>query len=314
MPRRRLTSSLPTAVLAAAAALALAAPAGAQSPPLPGAPPGAGLDLPAPGSAPSSLAGSAVAISIDPAHPGPGLAATGAALDPRSRRITIPVTCAAAGRAELAVPVVSRKPLASARYACAGGAGIARLRVAAKAAARLVKRKRASAVVTLREGAVTLALPLALGARTVPASAGGGFWSDGLLQCTTEGQPIAHLVAPNWTATPATAISARAWLAWRQNGGGWHWVGSRGPGASAWTSWTATPFGVAQWLQPTPVPGVYALTPWTLGPVSVPLGSGTEVVGVFEAVYWWNGRPTHVWHYVRSSPSGADALETPCGF
>lgn len=313
MPRRRRARSCSLAVLTAIAALAAVAPAGAQTP-LPGAPPGAGLDLPAPGAAPSSVAAVTAAITIDPAHPGPGLAATGVALDPRSRRMTVPLSCEASGRADLVVPIVARKPLASAGYACAGGQATVRLRLKAKAAKRIVRLRRASAVVTLREGTARLALPLAVGARTAPAATGGGYWSDGLLQCTTEGGPVAHLVAPNWTATPATAISARAWLAWRANGGSWHWVGSRGPGASAWTAWTATPAGVAQWLQPTPVPGAFAATPWTLGPITVPLGSGTEVVGVFEAVYWWNGRPTHVWHLVRSSPTGTEALEAPCSY
>src|SRR4051794_17217713 len=175
MPRCRRARSCSLAVLTAAAALAVAAPSGAQSV-LPGAPPGAGLDLPAPGAAPSSVEAVTAAITIDPAHPGPGLAATGVALDPRSRRISVPLSCEASGRADLAVPVVSRKPLASAGYACAGGRATVRLRLKAKAAKRIVRLRRASAVVTPREGGAPPAPPPAVRARPPPPASSRGYW------------------------------------------------------------------------------------------------------------------------------------------
>ncbi|HWT25765.1 MAG TPA: hypothetical protein VN213_19830, partial [Solirubrobacteraceae bacterium] len=252
--------------------------------------------------------------SVDVNAAAPGLPTGAGTLDRTSRRVSIPVACGANGRIRLAVPVVSRGALAQGAYRCSAGRATATLRLSKRHARAVARRRSVLAVVTLREGAATVRLSAGLTTGAARPQLGGGVWSDGLLQCSSEGVPVGNLVAPNWTATPATAISARAWLAWYRAGSGWHWVGTRGAGSSQWFHLTATPAGVAQWLRPTGFEGVLSIEPWSLGPVTVPLGSGTYVIGAFEAVYWWGGRPTWTWSYVRSSPTGIGGGETYCSY
>jgi hypothetical protein len=299
-----------------AAALALAGPAAAQEAPsaLPGPPPGAGLDLPGPPGPARSSPPAAMPLAIDPAAAGPGLPTGTGTLDRASRRISIPVACGADGRIGMAVPVISRAVLASGAYRCSDGRATATLRLAKRHARAIARRRNVMAVVTLREGAAAVRLSAALNTGASTPRLDGGFWTDGLLQCSSEGVPAGHLIAPNWTAAPATAISARAWIAWYRAGTGWHWIGTRGAGSSQWYDWTATPAGVAEWRRPTNLDGVFAVQPWSLGPLTVPLGSGTYVVGAFEAVYWWSGRPTWTWNYVRSSETGIGSAEAYCRY
>jgi hypothetical protein len=314
--RARASTGLAVVTGCIAAALATPAIAAAQDapPPLPGPPPGAGLDLPGPPGAPSAGSSTPVPVTIDPNAPGPGLMSGTAPLKRGTRRVVIALSCQANGSARLEAPVVARGTLASAPFSCASGRAEAALKLSRRSVKRVKRLRSVLAAVTLRQGAATVRLSLVIRARAGGAVKPAGFWTDGQLQCSTEGQPQGYLVAPNWTATPATAISARPWIAWYNEATGWRWVGSRGPGLSSWSSWTATPQGVAQWFQPTNLPGVFSLQPWSFGPLSVPVGSGTFVVGVFETVYWWGGRPTWVWNYVRSSSNGLDPSGAYCRF
>jgi hypothetical protein len=293
-------------------AAALASPAGAvaQQPPLPGPPPGAGLNLPAPPRSIPPAAPGTTPVTIDPRTAGPALLSNVATLTRSSRRVSLRLSCRASGRITLAARAVRRGTLASARYACRGGRASVSPRLSAKDAKRLRRRRVVLAVVTLSSTRLSLTLRATRGAPVKP----GGFWSDGQLQCSSDGQAQGYLIAPNWTATPSTSISTRPWLAWHDAATGWHWVGSRGPGASKWYDWTATPQGVAQWLQPTGVPGQSSVHPWSFGPITVAAGSDITVVGVFEAVYWWRGRPTWIWNYVRASAAGVNPSDPSCTY
>ena len=296
----------------ALAALASPVNAAAQQPALPGPPPGAGLNLPAPPRGTPPAAPATTPVTIDPRTAGPALLSNVATLNRSSRRVSLRLSCQADGRIALAARGLRRGTLASARYQCRNRQANVSLRLAAKDAKRLRSRRVVLAAVTLRQGASTRPSSLTLrstsGARVKP----GGFWSDGQLQCSSDGQAQGYLIAPNWTATPSTSISTRPWLAWHNAATGWHWVGSRGPGASKWYDWTATPQGIAQWLQPTGVPGQSSVHPWSFGPITIPAGSDVTVVGGFEAVYWWRGRPTWIWNYVRASAAGVNPNDASC--
>lgn len=297
---------------ATAAALASPVSAVAQQPALPGPPPGAGLSLPGPPRAIPPAAPATTPVTIDPRTAGPALMSNVATLNRSSRSVSLQLSCQADGRIALAARGLRRGTLATARYVCRNRHAKVSLRLSAKDAKRLGSQRVVLAAMTLRQGASTMRLSLTLrstpGARVKP----GGFWSDGQLQCSSDGQAQGYLIAPNWTATPSTSISTRPWLAWHSAATGWHWVGSRGAGASKWYDWTATPEGIAQWLQPTGVPGQSSVQPWSFGPITIPAGSDVKVVGVFEAVYWWRGRPTWVWNYVRASAAGVNPIDSSC--
>ncbi len=297
-----------------AAAMAWPAGAVAQQPALPGPPPGAGVDLPGPPRAVPPAAPATTPVTIDPRMPGPALLSNVATLDRSSRRVSLGLSCQATGRIALAARELRRGTLASARYVCRNGHAKVGLRLSVKDAKRLGSRRVVLAATTVRQGASTTRLSLTLRSRAGARVKPGGFWSDGQLQCSSDGQAQGYLIAPNWTATPSTSISTRPWLAWHTAATGWHWVGSRGPGASKWYDWTATPQGIAQWLQPTGVPGQSSAQPWSFGPITIPAGSDVTVVGVFEAVYWWRGRPTWLWNYVRASAAGVNPNHSSCRF
>jgi hypothetical protein len=286
---RVLTALLTCAVTAAAVAPA----AGAADAPLPGPPPGAGSGFPLPPVAgqtpPTSAPGPAASI---PAPSGPALA-DGSAQVTASGRLTLRLVCGRSGQASLGVAGLRAAKPARAAYACRDGHAAVRLRMVRGDLRRLARMSPAIGRVTLRQGAATSRLSVALA--TAGRSPSPGLWSDGGLQCSSPGPTQAYLVAPNFTVTPSTSIDVRPWIASYTDSGGWRWLGVNGSNASRWYSLTATPAGVAQWLQPTG-----ALNPWTWGPIDVPVTSNLSALGVFEVVYWYGGRPTYVWRYTRS--------------
>jgi hypothetical protein len=303
-----------TAVLAVSVAtgLAVASTAVGQdvTPPLPGAPPGAGADLPAPPGVrglPAAPPPPAVAVNPDPAAP--NLLSGTAQLARRTRAVTIRVFCRADGRVRLSAPRLGRGTLAVAGYRCRGRQGIATVRLGRTAARRLARLRSVLASVTLRQGAEIVRSALRLTTRTTAADQAPAFWSDGSLQCSPTGQPEAYLVAPNWTASPPTAIYIRPWVAAYNSNTGWQWIGAGGVRASRWAAVTATPAGVAEWQLP-----AGGRAPWTWGPIRMPLGFNTYAVGVFEVVYWWSGGPRYVWSYVRPSTTGLDASGAFCRY
>ncbi|MDO8212477.1 hypothetical protein [Conexibacter sp. CPCC 206217] len=286
--------ALPPAAARAADAVPPAAATAAESPPsLPGPPPGAGAGFPLPPSAGAvPLAPAPGASTAIPAPAGPALVDGGAQVT-AAGRLTLRVACGASGRASLSVAALRSVTLARAAYGCHGGRAAVRLRIDSADARRLAPISPALGRVTLRQGATTARLSVALAA--AGRSWSPGFWSDGGLQCASPGPAQAYLVAPNFTVTPSTSIAVRPWVASYTADGGWRWLGLRGRDASRWLELIATPAGVAQWLQP-----AGALNPWTWGPIDVPGGARSYALGVFEVIYWYGGRPTYVWRYARS--------------
>lgn len=288
---RPLTSCL---LLTCAAGVGTAAPgAAAAPPPLPGPPPGAaaGFPLPpgpAPPPAPAPGPGTAIPASGD----GPALAAGSAAVAANGR-LTLRVVCRAGGRASLSVAALGAPALAQASYRCRDGRAAVPLRIASGDAQRLTRISPAVGRVTLRQGGATARVSIVLAA--AGRSSSPGVWSDGGLQCYSPGPSQAYLVAPNFTVTPSTSIDIRPWVATHTAAGGWRWLGVAGRNASRWLRLTATPKGVAQWLDPSG-----ALNPWTWGPIDIPAGEGLSAIGVFEIVYWYGGRPTYLWKYTNS--------------
>jgi hypothetical protein len=208
-------------------------------------------------------------------------------------QLTLRIACRASGQVSLTVPALGSSTLARARYGCSGGRASARMRIPRTDLRRLAQLSPAVGHVTLRERGATARPSVALA--TAGRSTSPGVWSDGGLQCSSPGPQQTYLVAPNFTVSPSTSIDVRPWIATYTAGGGWRWFGLRGSGASRWYPVTATPAGVAQWIQPSG-----AFNPWTWGPIAVPAGSGISAIGVFEVIYWYGGRPTYVWKYTRS--------------
>jgi hypothetical protein len=260
---------------------------------LPGPPPGAGSGFPLPPvggvQPPAPPPGPPATI---PTASGPALEGGGAQVS-AGGHLTLRVACGASGRASLSVAALRQATLARAAYACRGGHAALKLRIASTDARRLARMSPALGRVTLRQRGATARVSVALAAGGRSPSP--GFWSDGGLQCASPGPSQAYLVAPNFTVTPSTSIDVRPWIASYTDAGGWRWLGTSGRDASRWSSLTATPAGIAQWLQPTG-----ALNPWTWGPIDVPTGAGVRALGVFEVIYWYGGRPTYVWRYTRS--------------
>ncbi|WP_183343674.1 hypothetical protein [Conexibacter arvalis] len=238
--------------------------------------------------------------SIAPASGRPALA-DGSGRVSAGGRLTLRIACRASGQARLDVTALGSAPLARARYRCRGGRAAAQLRLARAVVPRLARLSPAVGRVTLQERGAAARVSVALGA--AGRSTSPGFWSDGGLQCASPGPRQTYLVGPNFTVSPATSISVRPWIATYTSAGGWRWLGLNG-GASRWLQLTATPAGVAQWLQPTG-----ALNPWTWGPITAPPSGSVSAIGLFEVIYWYGGRPTYVWKYthsfVGSQPAGA---------
>lgn len=276
------------------AVIPVVAVAAAQAPPLPGPPPGAdtGLPLPpAPGqAAPPRVDGGASAIPTS--VPGPALA-TGSAPVASSGRVSFSLVCRGRGRVDLAVPALSARA-AAIPFACARGHARVSMRLRTRTARSVRAHGMTIGRLRLKQGGTSTVLTVALTGPRQPAG-GAGVWSDGGLQCSSPTSSQAYLVAPNFTVSPVTTISMRPWVAWWTATSGWHWLGLRGRNVSSWTNLTGTPTGIAEWRDANG-----AFNPWTWGPISVPAGQGVQAVGVFEALYWYGGRPTRVWRYTTS--------------
>jgi hypothetical protein len=154
--------------------------------------------------------------------------------------------------------------IARSRYRCVANRATTRLRLSKRLAGG-----RTPATAVVREHRRTSRLSLELSTRT---AAPPRFWTDGHLQC---GAP-AYLVEPDFTAATPIPVSTRGWIAWYTGRGGWQWLGDR-----RWTTWTATPTGIAQFHPD----GAVQPTPYTAGPITIPPVQGIRAVGVFEIVY-----------------------------
>jgi hypothetical protein len=306
-------SRTPAAAMAVAVAVALLAPAAAraQAPALPGPPPGAGGPPPLASSV-LRAAAPLPPVTLVPAAPGPGLLATSARVS--KARIPLALSCQARGEVSVVAPRLQRKPVGTGAYRCSAGRTSVSLGMPQRAARRLRALGLTAARVIVRQRGARTVLPLTLRSGSArDAQAPGDAWTDGRLQCAegANGEPQAELVAPNWTARPATRITVRPWLAWFTPANGWRWLGARGPWSTNWYRWTATPSGVAEWRD---AAAADVVNPWTWGPITLPLEPDTFVVGAFEVVYWWGGAaPTVVWNYVRATGPGADAAGRYCG-
>jgi len=270
----------------------------------PGPPPGNGEQLPVPPGTALSDVPPGTPAAIPSEIPGPGLLDNASAqLNRRQRTFSLRLACQASGTVTVSSRAVSRSPFARAGFRCAGNRGVARLRVSAKAAKKLARRRTVAATARVREAGKTSRLSFTLLAGgNAPVQP--GFWTDGHLQCTDEtGGPQAYLVEPDFTTRTQVPISTRGWVAWHTPTGGWHWLGTGGQDSGRWQTWTANATGIVQFhpnSTPTPVP-------WTWGPISVPTGQGIVTVGVFEIVYWVAGHPQYRWQYVNAGTTGAAA-------
>ncbi len=114
------------------------------------------------------------------------------------------------------------------------------------------------------------------------------------MECGLLGPYTPFLVAPNFQVTPSALISVRPWIAWYTAATGWRWLGTTGVNSSSWYLWSASPFGVWQW-----VTSAGALNRWTWAPIRVRPGRGIYKIGAFELIYWYT-HPRYVWAYVSS--------------
>ena len=80
-------------------------------------------------------------------------------------------------------------------------------------------------------------------------------------------------------------------------------MGVGGENAGRWDTWSANVTGITQFHPD----GAVTPTAYTWGPISVPLGQGIRLVGVYEIVYWAGGGPQHRWAYVNAGTTGAAA-------
>jgi hypothetical protein len=274
---------------------------------LPGPPPGAdtGLPLPpAPGQAPPAKVDPGP-VAIPTSVAGPALS-TGSAPVGKTGRVSFSLICRGRGKVDLSLPALSARA-AAVPYSCARGHARVSMRLRSRTARTVRRQGTTIGRLRLKQGRTSTTLTVALTGPRQPAG-GAGVWSDGGLQCASPSASQAYLVAPNFTVSPVTTISMRPWIAWWTASGGWHWLGLRGPNASAWTNLTGTPTGIAEWRD-----AAGAFNPWTWGPVTFPGGQGVRAVGVFEALYWYGGRPVRVWRYT-SSFLGSQAIGPYCTF
>jgi hypothetical protein len=303
-PRR--SPAAPRLALATALAL-LAVPlasASAQAPAAPGPPPGNGGDLPAPPGTAPAFVPAGTPGAVPGATTGPGLLGNSAVkLNRSARTFSFGLACQQSGSVRVTVRVVRKVPLARAGYRCVANRATPKLRVSAKVAKSLIRRRTVAATATVAQAGRSSKVYFTLSAGG-PASETKGFWTDGHLQCTdSSGAPQAYLVEPDFTTASPTPISTRGWIAWYSAAGGWHWLGVGGEGAGRWDTWTASVTGITQFHPD----GATTPVPWTWGPVSVPAGQGITTVGVYEIVYWVGGKPDHQWQYVNAGTTGAAA-------
>jgi hypothetical protein len=283
-------------------ALALGAllPSGAAAVDPPGPPPGAGASLPAsPGTAPAFVpAGTPATLPGASLRPGL-LSSAPVRFDRTKRAFALPLACQANGSVSAIAAKVGA--LGRAPYRCAGNRATARITVTRKIAGRLAKAKTVAATAVVRQGGTSrLSFNLVVGASSVPPA---GFWTDGHLQCTTNGAPQAFLAEPDFTTVQPTTVSTRGWIALFTPASGWHWYGDLGENAARWDTWTATPGGIAQFH----LDGATTPAPWTWGPIAIPTGQGILAIGVYEIVYWVGGQPQYRWEYVNAGTTGAVA-------
>lgn len=303
--RGRLTAALGS--LAAVLVLLACLPAGAaaDTPPTPpGPPPGNGGDLPAPpGTAPTFVPPGTAAVLPD-AVTGAGRLGNGAiGLNSKKGTFAFPFACQANGTIQINAKSAASAPLARAPFKCQSNRATAHLTVTPKLTKVLTKQRSVAATATIKQAGRSskLYFTLRVGASAVQTK---DFWTDGHLQCTdSAGAPQAYLVEPDFTTEATTPISTRGWIAWYSAAGGWHWLGLNGENNSRWDTWTASPTGIVQFHPAgSPVP-----TPWTWGPISIPVGKGIAVIGVYEIVYWVGGNPSYQWQYVNAGSTGAAA-------
>ncbi|MBE2319514.1 hypothetical protein DVA67_026340 [Solirubrobacter sp. CPCC 204708] len=282
--------------LAVTATAAHPARAAAQAPPgPPGPPPGSGANLPSsPGTA-LSFVPPGVPMNVPPAT-GPGLLRdTNARLD--DRRFTLRFACQRDGALQVRAPRIAPRAIAATRFRCVNQRATARLTVSTRSARRIARRSSVAATAVIDRARLHFTLTSRRRAAAVK-----GFWTDGHLQCDP-----GFLVEPDFTTKAATPVSTRGWVAVYTAATGWHWFGTLGENRGRWNAWTATRTGIAQFHPDASVTPV----PWTLGPISVPPGSGRYAVGVYEIVYWVGGRADHQWQYVNAGTTGAVAAGSP---
>jgi hypothetical protein len=263
----------------------------AAAPGSPGPPPGAGSGFPLPPSpgAPTTTTGGAPTVAIPGTSTAPGLRSGVAQVT--NDTVTLSLACRRSGSATLRDTGVKL----TTTYKCRHGSAAPRFTLTHAQASRTLAGGGSLAALTLTgSGAAPLSVQLSR-ATFAPT-----YWTSTFgLACTADGPDSALLSAPNFTVSPATTIDVRPWLAWYTPTTGWQWLGLGGAGRSAWLRWTATPSGVFEWQSG----GV--TTPWMWGPIQITPGQGTQVVAVFEAIYWYS-HPVYVWRYARSQPgSGA---------
>lgn len=285
-------------VLLVSSAVAAGVARGDQPPSLPGPPPGAGTGFPAapaPGTVPVAGPGGP-ATTIRGSTNLPGLL-DGTVVVPRSGQFTLQLACSADGGVAVAAPGLASGRIASGRYACRGHRASLRFRLRGAAVKRLDALGSVLAQATLGRGRLTSSVSLTLRAR----SAAAGFWTDGGLECDLLGFNESYIAAPNFTVRPPAIIDVRPWVAVFTSRSGWQWVGTLGPGHSAWYRWTATPSGVQEWYTP-----AGALNPWTWAPIAVRPAGATYAIGAFEIVYRYT-HPVYQWRYIPSYASSSPA-------
>jgi hypothetical protein len=281
-------------------AIGAALPSGAAAIELPGPPPGNGANLPAsPGTAPAFVpAGTPATLPGGSVRPGL-LGAAPVRFNRTKRSFALPFACQAKGTVRATGEKVGT--LGRTSYRCAGNRATARITVSRKIAGRLAKAKTVAATAIVSQGRITrLSFNLTAGSAGPKPP---GFWTDGHLQCTTGGAPQAFLAEPDFTTVEPTTVSTRGWIAGYTPTSGWHWFGTLGENAGRWDTWTATRTGITQ-FHPN---GAVTPTPWTWGPIGIPLGQGIVATGVYEIVYWVGGRPNYRWQYVNAGTTGAVA-------
>jgi hypothetical protein len=286
-----------SAAAATGALLLAGAGVAAAAPGPPGPPPGAGSGFPPPppSGAPTTSTGGAAAIAIPGTSTALGLRSGVAQVS--NGTVTLSLACSRGGSASLRDTGVK----VTTTYKCRHGSAAPRFSFTQAQAGKVLAGGGSLATLTLA-GAVAAPMSVQLSRGTfVPT-----YWTSTFgLNCTAGGSDTAMLSAPNFSVSPATTIDVRPWLAWYTPKTGWQWLGLDGAGISSWIRWTGTPSGVFEWQSG----GV--TTPWMWGPIQIAPGHATQVVAVFETIYWYS-HPVYVYRYARSQPgSGASNCVYP---
>jgi hypothetical protein len=274
-------------IATAATLLITGAGVAAAAPGPPGPPPGAGSGFPSPPlpGAPTTTTGGAPAIAIPGTSTAPGLRSGVAQVS--NDTVTLSLACSRGGGASLLDTGVK----VTTTYKCRHGSAAPRFSLTHAQARKVLAGGGSLATLKLAgSGARPLSVQLSRGTFTPT------YWTSTFgLSCTAGGPDSALLSAPNFSVSPATTIDVRPWLAWYTPTTGWQWQGLLGAGKSSWIRWTGTPSGVFEWQSG----GV--TTPWMWGPIDIAPGHATQMVAVFEVIYWYS-RPVYVWRYARSQP------------